>query len=1223
MAEQIDNKESVKSTDSTESKVIALKTPHALREEKILAYWKEKGIFDKTLAKKSPKGEFVFYEGPPTANGRPGIHHLEARAFKDAIPRYKTMRGYHVRRKGGWDTHGLPVELQVEKELGLKSKKEIESYGIGAFNEKCKESVWKYVHEWEDFTNRMGYWVDLKNPYVTYKSKYIEAVWNVIKTADKKDLLYKDYKVVPWCPRCGTALSSHELAQGYETVKDLSLYVKFQMENGKCLPAQSGKIASQKQTDNDLIIPTYLLAWTTTPWTLPGNVGLAINPKIDYVKVKVADEHIILAEARFDALKDKFANAEIIETIKGSELAGLSYEPLYPFLKDNVKGAEKEKLVDAFKIYAGDFVTTADGTGIVHIAPMYGQDDFELGTKVGLPKYHLVNDDGTFKGEAGFLAGAFVKDPNTDVVVIKDLAGRGLLFAKEKYEHTYPFCWRCHTPLIYFARDSWYLRMSELRKKLVKENEGIHWEPEHIKEGRFGEWLREIKDWAISRERYWGTPLPVWSCEKCHERKVVGSVAEIAQKPRNTYFVMRHGQAENNTLNVLDSSVTTTHHLTEKGKDQVAGAVKELKSLKIDYIYYSPVLRTKETAEMVKGTLGLGDDKLIVDNRIAEYNPGVFQGKSVAELGRAHAESDRWTWRPEGGEDYLDIKKRTGEFLYDIEGKYEGKNILVVTHETPAMLLCAAAMGMDIESAKSLRLSGDFMANAEIRKVDFSILPHNADYELDLHRPFIDGVKLPCRCGGFMTRAKEVMDVWFDSGSMPFAQDHELGRKDKIIYPADYISEAIDQTRGWFYTLHAIGTIMGKGRAYENVICLGHILDGQGKKMSKSIGNVVNPWEMMDKYGADALRLWMYSVNQPGDSKNFEEKTVDEVVKKVFNMVLNVTSFYKLYEGDSTESDSSVVQGSNFKSPEKAGVSSNNVLDQWIITRLNQLIETVTLNLDAYKFMEPTRAIRDFVADLSQWYLQSSRDRFKGDVAEKQQATATLRYVLLTLSKVMAPFTPFFADHVYMEVGGGLESVHLEEWPKAGKVDEKLLQNMETTRKVVEVALSLRSFKKIGVRQPLAKMVYDIGGKGEDIGEDFRNIIKEKLNVKNVFSETIVNSGAVTNGDLQTSVKETGGHLFIDSDGVKIDLDITITPALKEEGTVRELIRAIQDLRKEKGLTLKDRATLKIETNDEGKAFVEKYRNEISAATSLRGIEFGSVQGEFQNVGGLQMKLGV
>jgi len=563
------------------------KSAHSEREEKILDFWRENQIFEKTLEKNKNKGKkFVFFEGPPTANGKPGIHHLEARAFKDAIPRYKTMCGYYVRRKGGWDTHGLPVELQVEKELGLKSKKEIEKYGIAPFNEKCKESVWKYVHEWEAFTNRIGYWVDLKDPYITYKPKYIESIWNIIKQVDKQVLLYKDYKVVPWCPRCGTALSSHELAQGYEDVKDLSVYVKFKVKN----PEKIG-------LKGDM----FLLAWTTTPWTLPGNVGLAVGEKVEYVSISSKvdsnnEEIIILAKERLENLRNKAEFEDVAgKSWKGKDLIGLEYEPLYPLIVDNISGVEKEKLQNAYKVYPADFVTTSDGTGIVHTAVMYGQEDFDLGTKVGLPKYHIVNEDGTFKKEAGAFAGAFVKDPNTDVSIIKDLAGRNLLFAKEKYEHSYPHCWRCHTPLIYYARDSWYIGMSKLRNKLVEENKDIHWEPEHIKEGRFGEWLSEIKDWAISRERYWGTPLPIWVCnnEKCGKKKVVGSKVELENKSSNTYFIMRHGQSENNVKEILNSDVKNVFHLTEKGKNDVQKTAETIKE-KFDLIISSPLQGRKK-----------------------------------------------------------------------------------------------------------------------------------------------------------------------------------------------------------------------------------------------------------------------------------------------------------------------------------------------------------------------------------------------------------------------------------------------------------------------------------------------------------------------------------------------------------------------------------------------------------------------------------------------------
>jgi isoleucyl-tRNA synthetase len=1166
---------SEKENKAVETKIA--KSKHAEREERILAFWKEKGIFEKTLEKNKGKGkEFIFYEGPPTANGHPGIHHLEARAFKDAIPRYKTMRGYHVRRKGGWDTHGLPVELQVEKELGLKSKKEIEKYGIGAFNEKCKESVWKYVHEWEDFTNRMGYWVDLKNPYVTYKPKYIESIWNIIATADKQDLLYKDYKVVPWCPRCGTGLSSHELAQGYQDVKDLSVYVKFKVKN----PEKIG-----------LTGDVFILVWTTTPWTLPGNVALAVGEKIEYVSVKckvqnVGEQILIVAKERLESLKSKGEIDEVVgASWKGKELVGLEYEPLYLSVVDNVSGGEKEKLANAFKVYSADFVTTSDGTGIVHIAPMYGQDDFALGTENNLPKYHLVSDDGTFKKEAGELAGLFVKDQNTDVAIIKDLAGRGLLFAKEKVEHSYPHCWRCKTPLIYFARDSWYIRMSSLRDKMVKGNEGIHWEPEHIKDGRFGEWLREVKDWAISRERYWGTPLPIWICNntKCAKKKVVGSAKELSKEPNNKYSLIRHGEGENNATHVISSDHAFPHHLTPNGRTQVEEASKELKKKKIDLAFVSPFVRTRETFEILNKELGLNKDQIIFDDRIGELKTGVWNGRNANDFVTEFKHEDRFDRCPEGGETYVDVKKRVGEFLYEMENKYQGKNILIVSHETPIFLSVAVAEGLDRKQALELRGNREFIANADIIELDFKVVPHNSEYELDLHRPNIDDVTFSCSCGGKMQRVKEVMDVWFDSGAMPFAQDHYPFENKEYIekngFPADFISEAIDQTRGWFYTLHAIGALMGMGKAYKNVICLGHILDKEGKKMSKSVGNIVNPWDVMDKYGADAARFWMYSVNQPGDSKNFDEKTVDEVVKKVFNLASNVLSFYQMYKGDSFD------EGKIKKS--------ENILDLWIISRLNAVIDEVTKNLEAYKFFESSRTIKDFIADLSQWYLRRSRDRFKSEGGDKVEALHTLRHVLLELAKIMAPFTPFFAEELYKEVGGKLESVHLETWPEAGKVDEKLVETMEAVRSISSKGLEARMNAKINVRQPLAKLLIKDGTLSKDV--EALQIIKDEVNVKQItFDKNLM---------------------------TEVDLDLKITPELKEEGMVRELIRAIQDLRKASALTVKDKAVLTVDTNDIGKALIDKNESEISTATSLGDIKLEQLSGEGIDIDGIMFKL--
>ena len=1182
-----------------ESTIIMDKSELAKKEEQVLEFWQKNKIFEKSLEKSAPYGEFVFYEGPPTANGRPGIHHLEARAFKDAIPRYKTMQGYHVRRKAGWDTHGLPVELEVEKQLGLKSKKEIEGYGIAAFNEKCKEGVWKYLDEWQKFTTRSGYWVDQEHPYVTYYPEYIESVWNVVKEINRKNLLYKDYKVLPWCPRCGTALSSHELAQGYQTDKDLSVVAKFHLKSPPTPKASEGQAK------------TFVFAWTTTPWTLPGNVALAVGKDIDYVKVQTAGEFLILAKERLAVLNTEY---KIVQELKGQDLIGLEYEPLYPFLSAQGGSASggkdfNESLKTAFKVYEAGFVTTTDGTGIVHIAPMYGTDDFELGTKVGLPKHHLVSDDGHFKKETGFLAGRFVKDEETAVEIIKDLAHRGLLYKKEKYEHSYPHCWRCQTPLIYFARDSWYIAMSKLRDKLVKENQDINWEPEHIQEGRFGEWLREIKDWAISRERYWGTPLPIWTCEKCDEKEVIGSIEDIKSKglrSNNNYFIMRHGQAENNILEVISSEPNNPHHLTEKGKDQARVAGVALKDKKIDLIFVSPFIRTKETAAIVAKIIGLQPDKIITDARIREVKAGQFNGKSITDYHNYFSSLlERFTKTLPQGENYSDMRKRVGEFLFDLENKYKGKNILIITHDSPQWLLKAVASGRTERQMAEDRLldKHHFSTNAVPAALDFIPLPHNEKFELDLHKPYIDEIKLKCKCGGEMKRVKEVMDVWFDSGCMPFAQDHHPFSKSKLYYPADFISEAIDQTRGWFYTLHAVGVLMGKGKAFKNVICLGHLLDAKGKKMSKSLGNVVNPWEMLDKYGADTLRFWMYSVNQPGESKNFDEKTVVEVKRKVFDLLDNIISFYELYR------DKGIEEGLYDERPA-------NILDKWILAKLNVLIKFSTKNLDNYKILEPTRAIKDFIGDLSTWYLRRSRERLKdGDIEAKR----TLYFVLKNLAKLMAPFAPFYAESIWLKlrVEKNKESIHLTNWPLlrpnfteamlgkqgfAGRAlklfgikskENKILKNMEAVREIVTRGLEARQKAGIKVRQPLAKLSTE----SHKLSAEYAELIKDELNVKEVVFDSLTEPG--------------------------VSLDTIITPELKLEGQYRELVRAIQDLRKTTGLTPSDKISLIIETDAVGQSLIQKFETDLKKSVIASSVEFKKNDGTEVKVDELSFKIEV
>ncbi len=1145
------------------------KSAMAGREEAVLAFWKENDIFKKSLEKDAPNGEFVFYEGPPTANAKPALHHLEARAFKDVLPRYKTMQGFHVRRRAGWDTHGLPVELQIEKKLGFTHKKQIEEYGIAAFNKECKDSVFTFIKDWEDFTERMGYWVDKNDAYYTFDPSYMESLWNIFAKVDRDGLLYKDYKVVPWCPRCGTTLASHELAQGYQDDKDLSVIAKFTLTTHSIgLLRSSGRVdgAAQPDTHQSNTARMSLLAWTTTPWTLPGNVGLAVGKDVEYILIHQNNEFLVLAKNRLEIMNGGY---EIISELKGSDLVGLEYEPLYPYLGELIKGHHQEKnMQNAYKVYAADFVTTTDGTGIVHTAVMYGAEDFELGTQVGLPKFHTVDAEGKFVQGTGFLEGRFVKDEEVAIDIIKDLAHRGLLFKKEKYEHSYPHCWRCKTPLIYYARDSWYIGMSQLRDKLMAENEQINWEPFHIKEGRFGEWLREVKDWAISRERYWGTPLPIWHNEHdgVHDRIVVDSIETLkkyTKKSGNEYFVMRHGQSEGNIRLVVSSQVTNKDPLTEEGRKQVYAASEQLSN--IDMIVASPFMRTTETAKIMAEKYGIDPETIVYDERLGEINAGELEGKEWKLYHEFLYEHDRDEWYERAipqGESLADVARRVGAVLYDIEKTYSKKKILIVTHGGPAWLLYVVAgqyqpNGKNYTVVDNHIVGKDFkyFDNAEIRPLPFVPLPHNENFELDLHRPYIDEVVLE-KDGHDFHRVKEVMDVWFDSGSMPFAQDHYPFSNKELLYPADFISEAIDQTRGWFYTLHAVGTLMGRGRAFNNVICLGHLLDKEGKKMSKSIGNIVEPFAQIEKFGVDSVRLWMYSVNQPGESKNYDEKTVGELQRQVFGLLNNVIAFYELYRDTSIEH---IVP------------TGEHVLDAWIATRLDQLISFVTEELNHYRVMQPVREMRAFIEDLSTWYLRRSRDRIKdGDTVAK----ATLYRVLKTLAQVMAPFAPFAAEDIWQKLRqeDDVESVHLSEWPKAMEISDELLTTMQIVRNICTEGNALRKKLGIAVKQPLGKFEVaniDLRGLNFNLLDKYLELIKEELNVKNVVA------------------------------GSKTSLDTTLTSELKAEGNYRELVRAVQDMRKAAGLEPSDMVSIGLSSNalDLLNPFIDEFKKTVQAST--------------------------
>jgi len=938
------------------------------KEKKILKFWKEKNIFQKSLEKTKDGESFVFYDGPITVNAQPGIHHIEARIYKDIIPRYKTMRGFSVIRKNGWDTHGLPVELEVEKKLGFKSKKDIKDYGIRAFNQECKKTVDELIPIFKKITERIGYWVDMDNPYITYKPQYMETVWWVLKKIWDRGLLYEDFKVVPWCARCETTLSSHELAQGYKNIYENSVYIRL-----KILP-------NQKIRNFPLAKNTYFLTWTTTPWTLPGNTALAIGANLNYCLIKLGGENYILAKSRLKILEEKY---KIIKEFKGEELEGTSYSP--PFKVKEIQSKASHK------VYPANFVTEEDGTGLVHIAVMYGADDFDLGTKYNLPKVHTVSENGKFNNLVKDFEGKKVKNKETEKNLIKYLRKENILFKEKVIQHDYPFCWRCKEPLLYYAKKSWFIKMTDMQENLLKANEKINWMPDHLKTGRFGEWLRGTKDWAITRERYWGTPFPVWRCQ--------------GEKPQST----------NNELQI---------------------------------------------------------------------NPKVQQCNNVKVVGS-----------------YKELEELSGQKLKDP------------------------------------------------------------------HRPYVDEITFKCdRCGGEMRREPYVIDVWFDSGAMPFAQYHfpfasisakamasaqDTKKLAPKLFPADYISEAIDQTRGWFYTLLAISVLLGYESPYKNVLCLGHVLDKKGEKMSKSKGNTILPNEIINKYGADALRWYFFTVNQPEDPKKFNEKGIKKAFGKLLliRQIINFLDFYGL----TTDS---------FTQNELKDFRPKNILDIWLLARLNRINKKITDLLDSYQIVEAARLIETFVDDISYRYIHWSRSRFKASSPDRKEGTKTLVCSLFTLSRLIAPFLPFLSEEIFDFLKRGPmskdkqleESVHLEDWPKTQKInasEKEILDEITLVKQIISLGLRARKEAKLKVRQPLSKIELN-----NDWKTDLLKIIEKELNVKR----------AIVNKKL-----ENKKGWVLDKEGpVAIALNIELSNELINEGIIRDLLRNVQILRKKAGFTPRD-----------------------------------------------------
>ena len=1006
------------------------------REKETLKFWKDNQIFEKSVQLRQGAPAYTFFDGPPTANGKPHIGHVLTRAMKDIIPRYKTMRGYDVLRKAGWDTHGLPVELEVEKELGLDGKEQIEQYGVIPFIQKCKESVWKYKGEWEVMSDRMGFWADMDNPYITYDNDYIESEWWALKAIYEKGLLYKGHKIVPYCPRCGTALSSHEVAQGYKEVKETSATVRFRVPDEE---------------------NTYFLAWTTTPWTLPSNVSLCVNPDVTYAYVRVdGKETLIMAKDLIEAVLEGH-DTEIIKEVVGRELEYKHYEPLFECTRKAAGGK------DAFYVMVDDYVTTTDGTGIVHNAPAFGEDDYRVCKKYDLPFVQMVDSKGEMCGGTPW-DGVFVK--KADPMVLKDLDERGLLFAAPRFEHSYPFCWRCDTPLIYYARSSWFIAMTKVKDRLIDYNRRINWIPETIKEGRMGNFLENVIDWGISRERYWGTPLPVWVCDKC-------------------------------------------------GKIHVVGSRKELSEL-------------------------------------------------------------------------------TG-----------------------------------------------------------------CDENVELHKPYVDPLTWKCECGGTMRREPVVIDCWFDSGSMPFAQWHyPFENKDKFQrrYPANFISEAIDQTRGWFYTLSAIAACLFDSPAFLNCIVLGHVQDKEGRKMSKHIGNVVDPWVLLDNQGADAVRWYFYTSSMPWLPNRFSAEAVSESQRKYMGTFWNTYAFYILY-----------ADIDNFDPTRHKLVRENlTPMDRWILSRLNTLMGRVEAYLDDLKMTEAGREMQDFMDDLSNWYVRRCRERYWGKdmTADKEAAYMTLYTVLKTMALISAPFTPFMSETMYQNMvrtvdKSAPESIHLCDWPKKDEsfIDPELEANMAAVLDIVVLGRSARNAANIKNRQPVASMYVQ----GKALPDMYVSIIADELNVKEVkfvddassfisyrvkpqlktlgprygkllpkINQYLAGEGvgnavvaahnrgesykfdidgteiSLAAEDVLVSTEENAGFVTVTEHDLSVVLDTNLTPELIEEGFVREIVSKVQTMRKEAGFEVTDHIVLSHHGNSLIEGIFARHGAEIAADTLADSIKLGS-----------------
>ena len=1240
-------------------------------EKEVMKYWKEENIFEKSVENRDEEKTYSFFDGPPFATGLPHYGHVVASLIKDVVPRFQTMKGYKVNRKWGWDCHGLPVENLIEKEHDIKNKQDIEKWGVENFNDACHNSVLRYADDWKKFIPRIGRWVDMGNDYRTMDWKYTESIWWVFSELFKKGLVYEGHKAMHICPRCETTLSNFEVTQGYKDITDLSATVKFKLKK-ESVEVLKRKILKQVQDDNlaqdDEV---FVLAWTTTPWTLPGNVALAVGEDIQYRYLEVEtsevdeikkgqkfiianntdteirvfggilspvppheDDHTWKAVNFFGKGNILFKN---VESLIGKELLGLEYEPLFDYYS---KQEDLENRENGWKIYAGDFVSTEEGTGIVHIAPAFGDDDMKLGQKHDLPFVQHVKMSGRFadevvdfkdkegesrevkpKGKEG------EKDPHmqTDIEIIKYLAHNNSLFSKKKYEHSYPHCWRCDSPLLNYATSSWFVKVTEIKDKMVENNKQINWTPEYIKEGRFGKWLEDARDWAISRNRFWGAPLPIWKCSDCENIEVVESIDELREKVEEKItklILLRHGESESNVKDVK-AGQTDGYPLTQKGIEQSKKIAKILKKEKIDIIISSPIQRAKQTAGIVNDVLGI---EYIEDDRIREYDFGAWNGHNSEELfcdenkvyqeyRKLEHDEERWNFKFGGdGESRKEIEQRVGNFIEEVAEKYKGKNILIVGHGGINAMFNRLIDNLSIKETFRHEYT---LGNAE---KNMFYVNENAK-QFNLHKPNIDGVEIECsKCKSKAKIVGDVFDCWFESGSMPYAQWHypfENKEEFEKSFPADFIAEGLDQTRGWFYTLMVLSTALFDKAPFQNVIVNGMVLAEDGQKMSKRLQNYPEPNLVIEKYGADALRYYLLSSPiMKGESLRFSEKGVDEVLKKFVLTLWNTYSFFVMNVEFNEGMDEVLRQAQNDKS------KSENLLDQWIVSELNILIGEVNKEMENYDLVRASRPLREFVDKLSNWYVRRSRKRFvSNDIKDKEFAFWTLYYVLVEYSKLLAPFMPFVAEEIYRNLTDG-KSVHLEDYPVADKslVNEKVSSEMNFIRQIITLGLAIRAKNGIKVRQPLSKLKVESEKMKVD-DENLVGLIKDELNVKEVEFVESLQEGSTqkygASGNLQkgsTALRDYGtigeGWVVEEEMGLKVALDLNLTEELKNEGLTREIIRHIQVMRKEAKFNRDDKVEIEYNFRNESKD-VEKIfasqKDYIAKECLAEKLEFNSV----------------